>query len=237
MSLLRHCTNAVAAFLVVLAPGAALAQQVLGAAPAQQAPGAPAPHSGFQMALRTGVGVPFGNTSGAPSDGYSQLVSAQVPLMLDIGGKLNPHFFLGAYLGLGFGGAGNELDAACAASSASCGHVSLRLGAQLQYNVAPAAKVNPWVGYGIGIEGSAVGAQTSAGDATIAMAGFELARLMGGVDFRMGSGIGVGPFLDLTLGRYSNVTIDDGSGDESFEIRDKALHGWLTLGVRFVLFP
>jgi hypothetical protein len=160
-----------------------------------------------------------------------------VPLMLDIGGKLNPHVFLGAYLGLGFGGVGSEMAADCSANSATCLHASFRVGAQVQYNVAPAAKVNPWVGYGIGIESSGVGASTSSGEATAAMAGFELARLMAGVDFRMGSGIGVGPFVDLTLGRYSSATLDDGSGQETFDIRNKAMHSWLTLGVRFVLFP
>ena len=228
MSLLRHC---VAAVLVMLAPGAALAQQ----APA--APAAPPPHSGFQMALRTGLGLPFGNTSGAPNDGFSRLVSTQVPLMLDIGGKLNPHFFLGAYLGLGFGGVGSELENECAPSSVTCVHGSLRFGVQLQYNVAPAAKVNPWVGYGIGIEASGVGASSAGNEVSTALAGFELARLMAGVDFRMASGIGVGPFVDFTLGRYSSATFDDGSGEQSFDIEDKAIHSWLTLGVRFVLFP
>lgn len=230
MSLLRRCVVAfLVAFLLVLAPRAALAQQ--------QEPAAPPPHSGFQMALRTGLGLPFGNTSGAPNDGYSRLVSAQVPLMLDIGGKLSPHVFLGGYLGLGFGGVGSDLDAVCASNSASCLHASFRIGAQLQYNVAPAAKVNPWVGYGIGIESSGVGSRTSAGQSSAAVAGFELARLMAGVDFRLASGIGVGPFVDLTLGRYSSASIDDGSGAESFDIQDKAFHSWLTLGARFVLFP
>ena len=235
MSLLRCCTAAVAAFLVVLAPRAALAQQTPDAAP--QAPAAPPAHSGFQMAFRTGLGLPFGNTSGAPNDGYSQLVSAQVPLMLDIGGKLNPHFFLGGYLGLGFGGVGSDLDAVCAPSSVTCVHASFRLGAQLQYNIAPAAKVNPWVGYGIGIEASGVGAEADGNQVSTALAGFELARLMAGVDFRMGSGIGIGPFVDFTLGRYSSATFDDGFDNESVDIQDKALHSWLTLGVRFVLFP
>ncbi len=237
MSLLRHCTAAVAAFLVVLAPHAALAQQAPDAAPAPQAPGAPAASTGFQMALRTGLGLPFGNTTGAPNDGYSSLVSAQVPLMLDIGGKLNPHFFLGAYLGLGFGGVGSGLEAVCEPSSVTCLHTSLRLGAQLQYNVAPAAKVNPGVGYGIGIEASGVGARVGESQVSTALVCFELARFMAGVDFRMGSGIGVGPFVDLTLGRYSSATIDDGFDSQSGDIEDTALHSWLTLGVRFVLFP
>jgi hypothetical protein len=215
----------------MLAPGAALAQQ----APAE--PAAPSPHSGFQMALRTGLGLPFGNTSGAPDDGYSRLVSTQVPLMLDIGGKLNPHVFLGAYLGLGFGGAGSGLESECKLASATCVHASFRVGAQVQYNVAPAAKVNPWVGYGIGIESSGAGAQTSTRETTAAVAGFELARLMAGVDFRMASGIGVGPFMDFTLGRYATATVNDGSSTQTFDIQDKAMHSWLTLGVRFVLFP
>lgn len=231
MPLLRHAILA-----ALLCTTVTFAQSpAVAAAPASAAP---APQSGFQMALRTGYGVPFGNSSGAPGDTYPSLVSGQFPLMLDIGGKLNHHFFLGAYLGLGIGGAGSALEPTCELSGVSCGHASLRLGVQLQYNVAPAAKVNPWFGYGIGIESTAVAASGSNGDAAVGVAGFELARLMAGVDFRLTHGVGIGPFADFTVGRYSSMSTKDPSGFETTgDIEDRAAHEWLTLGVRLVFFP
>ncbi|MBF5045138.1 autotransporter outer membrane beta-barrel domain-containing protein [Aggregicoccus sp. 17bor-14] len=229
MSLLRH-----AALAVLLCSAAARAQS---AAPTE-AGSAPAPQTGFQMALRTGYGLPFGNSSGAPGDTYKGLVSGQVPVMLDIGGKLSHHVFLGGYLGLGFGGVGSELKGICATPDVTCVHASFRLGAQLQYNFAPAAKANPWLGYGIGIESTGVGASGPAGDTTMTAVGWELARLMAGVDFRLSHAVGIGPFADFSVGRYSRVTLKEASGSEtSGDLQDKAAHEWLTLGVRFVLFP
>jgi hypothetical protein len=64
----------------------------------------PQARTGFQLALRTGYMVPFGQATGAPGDTMGNTFSGQVPLIVDIGGKLTPNVFLGGYLGLGFGG-------------------------------------------------------------------------------------------------------------------------------------
>jgi hypothetical protein len=98
--------------------------------------------------------------------------------------------------------------------------------------------VNPWVGYGIGLEASATVVRLPQGDATFGASGVELGHLMGGVDFRLPTGFGVGPFVDLGVGQYANLHEESPGGrDQTFDIEQKALHGWLTLGVRIVLFP
>src|SRR5689334_11580557 len=65
---------------------------------APPAAGAPAPepprsddgppaHTGFQLAIRTGVAIPFGKLEDAKNGAMSDTFSPQVPFVLDIGGK------------------------------------------------------------------------------------------------------------------------------------------------------
>lgn len=228
-----------------MSPCRALALAVLLAAPsalAQPAPastgGAPPAHTGFQLAVRGGVSGPLGKLTGEPDDSLSRSFRIQVPLTLDIGGKVSDHFFLGGYLGFGFGAAGSNFDDVCNTDLVTCGAGSLRLGALIQYHFRPAARVNPWAGYGIGLEASAVVAQLPQGDASFGASGWDFGRLMGGVDFRLPTGFGVGPYAELAVGRYSNLHEESPGGrDQTFDIPQKAVHAWLTLGVRIVLFP
>jgi len=196
-----------------------------GAALAQQAPKA---RTGFQMDIRTGYSIPMGKLDGGNglfgSSKLTDAVSGQVPFILDIGGKVIPELFIGGYFGLAFGGAGGATKNGCP----NCNSVGLHVGAELQYHILPASFVNPWVGYGIGLESLAVGDSRS-----VAWGGFEFARFMGGADFRINRVFGVGPFVDLSMATFS--TFND--GDQSRSIPETGIHEWLTLGVRFVFFP
>lgn len=193
----------------------------------------PPPRTGFQMDIRTGYSLPMGTVMGGTNvvtgeQGHvkmSNVVSGQVPFMLDIGGKVIPELFIGGYLGLAFGGAAGSLKESCP----NCSSVGLHIGAELQYHILPAGFVNPWIGYGIGIESLAVGDSSSFG-----WGGFEFARFMGGADFRINRVFGVGPFVDLSMGSYSTFSDDN---NNSHSIADTGTHEWLTFGVRFVFFP
>ncbi len=78
----------------------------------------PERHTGFQMALRTGLSVPFGEA--VESENLSDLSSVRVPLVLDIGDKPVPKVFLGGYLGFGFGGVSGALRKWCNTDGESC---------------------------------------------------------------------------------------------------------------------
>jgi len=199
------------------------------AASAQQAPRA---RTGFQMDIRTGYAIPLGD---AFKDGkLSDITSGQVPIIVDIGGKAIPQLFLGGYLGLGFGGAGGKASDQCEALNATCASVSFNLGVEAQYHILPQNSVNPWIGYGLGFQSLAMGRKVNGDTVTGSFSGFEFARLMGGVDFRLNRVFGVGPFVDLSMAKYGSYKDDD---DNSHDIPETALHEWLTLGVRFVFFP
>lgn len=188
----------------------------------------PKARTGFQMDIRTGYSIPMGKLEGdnglVGSTKITDAVSGQVPFILDIGGKVIPELFVGGYFGLGFGAAGGRLKTSCP----NCNAVGLHVGAELQYHFLPASFVNPWLGYGIGLESLAVGDSRSVG-----WGGFEFARLMGGADFRLNRVFGVGPFVDFSMATFS--TYND--GDQSRSIPETGIHEWLTLGVRFVFFP
>jgi hypothetical protein len=204
----------------------------------QPAPGAAPPaNTGFQMALRMGYAIPLGSATGAKGDDLSKSFGGQVPFLAELGGKITPNILIGGYLGLAFGGYGSAADAVCKPSNASCLTASFRIGAQIQYHILPAEKLNPWIGYGIGIESSAVAVKSPTIEASVAALGIDFAHFTAGFDYRLNKQVGIGPVVDLSVGQYSKVVQKVNGQELSGDIKDKALHQWLTFGVRLVLFP
>jgi len=197
----------------------------------------PLPRRGFQAALRPGIAFPLGGLSGSRS--MSDVAGAQIPLLLDVGFKVSPHVFLGAYgsFGLGFVTSAFE-EVQCRARD--CGARSVHVGAQVQYHASPASEVNPWIGYGIGYEWL-----WTTGIAGTSYRGPEYARFMLGVDLRLSRSIGLGPVADLTLAQYTDASAEPdvaggtagARGGASVDLSDKALHEWVTLGFRVVAYP
>lgn len=206
---------------------------------------APPASSGFQLGLRTGYAIPLGKVDEEPVapgepdiTAMSNTFGGQVPFIVDIGGKLSPSIFLGGFLGLGIGGAGGNLKTLCDGSGLSCSTATFRIGAEIFYGFIPDGSVNPWLGYGIGIESSGVGISGNGRSGTVALSGFEFAHLMGGADFRVSPIFGIGPFVDFSLGQYTRVTEDFGTGGRiEGSIANTTMHEWLTLGVRGVFWP
>jgi hypothetical protein len=186
---------------------------------------------GFQMDMRTGYSLPMGHL--AQGEKMSDLVSGQVPFVVDLGAKVIPELFLGGYFGLSFGGAGGATKAACDATGGSCTGIAVQLGIEAQYQIIPAGLADPWIGYGFGFESLALSETVGGTSNSLSYGGFEFARLSAGVDFRVNRVFGVGPFVDWSLGQYSTIS----QGSVSQDIPNTATHQWLTLGARFVFFP
>jgi len=162
-----------------------------------------------------------------------------VPLLVDAGAKVGKHFFVGGYLGFGFGAAGWILGLFdCNASNASCSTFTYRLGIEVQYQFLPASLTNPWVGYGFGFESStATNSVSGQPDITLVATGIELGHLMAGTDFRLSHWFGVGPFIDLSVGEFADAEIRKPPDYVLSPYSAPGPHGWLTFGVRGVLFP
>ncbi|KYG10963.1 hypothetical protein BE21_58455, partial [Sorangium cellulosum] len=195
---------------------------------------------GIQMAVRSGYAIPMGDATGAGADELSRSFGGQVPVLIEVGFKSGDSIFFGSYAGLGFGGPGSAADALCSSSGLSCDAQTFRLGPEVQVHLHPAGRVNPWLGYGLGLEISTVSMRGPAGNVSMSLMGIELAHLMAGVDFRLSRALGAGPVLDLSLAQYSSITTELNGVEvpgASGRIAETAFHGWLSLGARLVLFP
>lgn len=199
--------------------------------PAGEERSAPPAGKGFQIAARTGYALPMGKADS--STDLSNIAGGQVPFLLDVGGKVHPNVFVGGYLGLGVGGAGGTLKDQCDLHQTSCAAVSLRIGVEAIVSILPDSMVNPWVGYGIGYEGTGI----SANGNTVSLGGPEFARLMAGVDFRVSKIVGIGPFAEYSIGQYSKVQYDNLVTSGTRELANKELHEWLTIGAKVTFFP
>lgn len=201
--------------------------------------GVPPASTGLQLALRGGVAVPLGDAR--EGSGMSDAIGVQFPLTIDIGGKPIPEVFLGGYVGGAIGGTAGKVGNSCSQSGFSCTATTFRIGVELQYHIAPAAKTNPWIGYGFGYERLTLSVSQGNDSLTGTFSGLELAHFMGGLDFRLTPTFGIGPFVDFALGQYSSTSSDQTVGGRSQstsgDIDKKALHEWFMLGMRFTFFP
>lgn len=197
----------------------------------------PQSHRGFQLAVRSGVALPAGRLS--ESTAMAGLASAQIPAFLDIGAKVTRHLFIGGYGSLGLGGVSDRWERRCSDKS-DCSSRSMHIGAQIQYHFAPAERVSPWIGYGVGYEWL-----WTQGHPETTYHGPEYGRFMLGVDARLSRELGFGPFVDATFARYTRISYEQdfrGASSSnavvtSTDIDDTSTHSWVTIGLRLVLYP
>jgi len=235
---------------VVLAGAFAFAVGVVDARPAHAAPvsegSGPPARTGFQMALRSGVSFPMGDASGGGSDTLGRRYAWQLPIAIDLGAKVTRSIFVGTYFQLGFGAEGSdrEVTAYCDddddnfSNDVSCSALTARLGLMANYQFAPDAAVNPWLGYGFGFESASqsLNDKQHGYSETTTASGLTYAQLAGGVDFR--GSVGGGPYLEFAMGRFTRTSTEqNGRQVYSGAIDDRALHAWITLGLRLVVRP
>jgi hypothetical protein len=195
----------------------------------------------------TAVSFPFGSATGGLGDELGARYSWQwQPIEIGLGAKIIESLYLGGYLNVGVGWEGSDpkTKGRCEAGDGveddvSCSSVSARVGIEARYYFTPADAMTGWIGYGIGFT-SATQYISDAGrySESSTAQGIELARLSGGLDFRPSRGFGLGPYAVASVGRYTHEkteirNVETSSGD----IDNPALHLWLTLGLRMVIFP
>jgi len=193
---------------------------------------APAGPHGFEVGLRAGFALPLGSVTGGGGVSMSDAFSGMVPLQVDLGYRVNGNWFAGAYFQYGLAfvkdqGCGPGVD--CTASD-------LRFGIQAQYHVLPRAQLDPWVGLGIGYEILHLSLSDPASDETgsESLSGLEFANLSIGGDYKLSPTFSVGPVIQLTVAQYMNLSLSGGDAELSGSIDSKAVHMWLSFGVRGV---
>lgn len=208
----------------------------------------PPARTGVQLALRTGLSIPLGDASGAPRDEQRERYSVQWPFIFDIGAKFWPNVYIGGYLGFGVGaeGANDRVEELCddndgnTENDIECSAYTLRIGVEARYYFSPDAAIDPWISYGIGYEAAtqSIDDRPQSRSEETTASGVEFARLGLGFDWRAGRVFGLGPLIELAAGQYTH-TRTEVNGVETFDgaIEDKAIHSWVTIGMRGVFFP
>ena len=188
------------------------------------------------LGLRLGYGIPLGNAAGAsdvPGDQDAKLsdtYSGMIPIWLDLGYFVTPNIMLGLYghYGIGLIADGEE---GCP-EGADCSGSVIRFGVQGQYHLSRGQSLDPWFGLGVGYELASAKFSGGGQDLTVTVKGFEFANLQAGVDFKVADNVAVGPFVSFSLGQYSSQSVDPEIPGLSDDIPNKAIHEWLTLGVK-----
>jgi outer membrane protein W len=182
----------------------------------------------ISLGLRLGYAPALGEA--AKDSDMSDGVKSQIPLQLDATYHLTPAFSLGGYASYGFGQTGEAFDQIC--DVADCSARVVRLGVQGIYSFNPIGQLRPFAGVGAGYEWGSLTAEAGDEEVTVSFRGFELLNLTAGADYVVGPQFAIGPYVGLSVGRYSNTSIDDGIEEISGEIDEKAMHQWLQFGIR-----
>jgi len=176
----------------------------------------------FTLGARVGYGLALGDVGGTLA--MSDWVKSQIPVQLDALYRVNPNIAVGAYFSYGFAQTGGPIADACDLAGADCSASIMRLGLEGTYSLAAMGPVAPWLGVGFGYEWN----KLDDGTDSITFKGFEFVNLQVGGDFKVSPQISVGPYVMFSLGQYDSADVAGTSAD----ITDKAMHEWLSFGVR-----
>ncbi|HRI64587.1 MAG TPA: hypothetical protein PK156_10110 [Polyangium sp.] len=190
--------------------------------------------TGIQAALRIGYAHPLGSFESGWSEIY-ETFREQIPITLDVGTRIDPNLYLGGFLAVAPGGPGVHFEALCARRD--CTALGVRFGANLIRYFRPQKRFNPWFGFGIGGDISSFVVGEADGNATFSVRGVEFAILSVGGDIRISRKIGFGPYLQYAFGVYTHHRVSTPRYTHDEFLHEKEVHGWLTAGIRVVLFP
>jgi hypothetical protein len=175
---------------------------------------------GIEVGLRTGYSIPFGiadPTGNINKIAESDLFTGRIPLWLDVGYRVSPHFLVGAYVTYGVLLI-NGAKTGCNQSDTSCSAHDLSFGIDAHYHLLPDRRLDPWFGIGFASEALSKSITQSGQSTSASKTGIQFFNVQTGLDYKVAPNLGVGPFVMLSVGEYS--------------VQDAVLHEWLTIGVR-----
>ena len=210
--------------------------------------------SGLHLGLRTGFGVPLGRYADVRTQASVRDTDVNslgddtygvIPLWVDAGYRLDPHFMVGGYFMYGVvlpktAAAGDPLGGGCP-EGFDCFASGVRFGVQAQYRFAPEAALRPWLGLAVGYEWihSELDGELFSFpfEASASHSGPDLLQVQGGVDFELGSAFAAGPFAAASAMQYTSCSLELSGTKSTCELDDGGWHGWLVIGVRASLEP
>ena len=217
-------TNAGSLATALLA--AALAAPAAAGEPAE--PSVPATQ--FTLGARVSAALPMGSVLSDPGSSpllIDELVALSIPLQLDAGATLAGRWFVGAYVQYGW----NVLQVGQCKVGQSCSLTGLRVGVQALFSLRDRGDT-PWVGVGTGYEWLFTRYITAGVTNTLDVGGWEFVSLQAGYDVVVSPGWKVGPWISGSVAEFSRVSLKYDGQTTDGNIPNKAVHGWLQLGVK-----
>jgi hypothetical protein len=188
-----------------------------------------APTLGFTAGARVSAAFPLGSVSTDPGTGaplIDEFVAVSIPVQVDLGLTLHRRWFLGTYVQYAW----NVLQLGECKKGQSCSVTGLRLGLQATYAFQDHG--GPWVGLGTGWEWMFTSYSSPEFSTRLDVAGWEYAIFQAGWDVEVSPGWMVGPWVSGSVGEFSRATLElDGRSSET-AIPNRAVHGWIQLGVK-----
>jgi hypothetical protein len=187
----------------------------------------PVPDRGAEIALRSGLAIPFGETQNGSN--FDQYASTAIPFVVEAGFRADASLFFGARFGYAFPQLKNPNNAC---TNASCDGSVVTLGLEGIYRINPYQTFAPWFGLGAGYGWTSADASANNVTAGFTFRGFE-GQLMAGGDYRLSDKLVIGPALEFAFGRFDTVeTRTPILGNRETDVTNTAWHEWLTIGVR-----
>jgi hypothetical protein len=209
---MRKAVIALAALAVLSAPAASRAEE-----------------QGLNLKLGVGLGysIPFGDESKGVK--LSDVAAGEVPVELELSYRITHAISAGVYGGYGFGLVSSSMVDGVKASDAIDSITTWRFGIQGEYEFEKLGPAIPYAGLRVGYVTESL--KEKSGGATSSVSGWEYFTILAGADFEVAKELAVGPFASFALGQYTTRQAT-GVSSESIPSADRAMHQWLTIGVR-----
>jgi len=187
---------------------------------------------GPELALRTGLALPFGEVDGSGGNNLDGYLGSAIPIGVSGGVRIDRTIFFGARFQYAFPQMKNP-NGSC--QNVSCDGSGMQVGLEGSYRFMPDATFAPWVGLGGGYEWWRADYFTPNAGLGATVRGFQ-GFLHGGGDVHVGPQFVIGPFAEVSFGRFDHSTgrvrVGNTTNETPADISDTALHTWVTIGVR-----
>ena len=207
--------------------------------PTERPAGEAAPYGNIELGVRVGFGFPAGKVGGAFGVANSDLsdnVDGILPFTIDAGYRFNDTVYLGLWGQYAFGFVNTDSNPICT-QGIDCSVTDTRLGLNVHLHLAPGKPFDPWVGIGAGYEWFDVSASYGGASGDVTASGFEFVNFQLGGDIAATTNVALGPFLEVSLGEYRNLSMSDGFSTMDQSLTTKSIHAWIVVGLRAVFDP
>lgn len=186
------------------------------------------------LGVNLGYAIPLGAVMGGSGTlSFSEVTSGAIPFGLDVNYRVAPNVAVGAYGQYAVAFLPEDRADLCKQNDLDCSVSNIRAGLQASY-IAGFNGLEAWAGLTLGVERMSLALETSEGESHTTLMTLPDVGVKGGVSFEVSPVFAVGPFVGLSMGRFSygRIRIPSQTAHVHIPSEDRRFHQWLTLGLR-----